>query len=229
MALWPRRGYAWPGPSVFPGSSPPARSVTWNLALQIGNSNKDAVSQTQEGQTGKETSSQRGAAVVPVLSCSLIRPLISSSWWRSEVSRSGMRSPILDCSLAMAAALEVRQQLVHGVRPSLPGGLQGPHPPIRSPGTYRQQQEPEPVRARWFPSSLQITTLLPSQWNFGSFHILLRKQCWILKFLVFIISPFMLVMINTEASSPSPGPREQPTPTFPGLMTPALHLFPQQR
>lgn len=45
------------------------------------------------------------SAVLPVLSCSLIRPLISSSWWRSEVSRSGRSSPMLGCSLAMVVAV----------------------------------------------------------------------------------------------------------------------------
>lgn len=44
-------------------------------------------------------------AFVPVLRCSLMRTLISSSWWRSEVSRSGRRSPTLGCSLAIVAPL----------------------------------------------------------------------------------------------------------------------------
>lgn len=60
--------------------------------------------------------------LVPVLRCSLMRTLISSSWWRSEVSRSGRRSPTLGCSLAMVvSALEGWSEgLSEGVRPFLP-------------------------------------------------------------------------------------------------------------
>lgn len=62
------------------------------------------------------------SAFVPVLRCSLMRTLISSSWWRSEVSRSGRRSPTLGCSLAMVVSVlegwtEGRSE---GVRPFLP-------------------------------------------------------------------------------------------------------------
>lgn len=74
--------------------------------------------------------------VIPALSCSLIMTLISSSWWRSEVSRSGRRSPTLGCSLAMvtsALALcgggsEGRgwPRLSDGVGPSLPEAPLGP-------------------------------------------------------------------------------------------------------
>lgn len=34
VALWQKRGYAWPGRSWFPRSNPPVRSATWSLALQ---------------------------------------------------------------------------------------------------------------------------------------------------------------------------------------------------
>lgn len=79
-------------------------------------------------QTDKPCCRWTSPADVPVLSCSLMRPLISSSWWRSEVSRSGRRSPTLGCSLAMVAAVlgVEAASLSHGVRPSLPGGLLGP-------------------------------------------------------------------------------------------------------
>lgn len=59
---------------------------------------------------------------VPVLRCSLMRPLISSSWWRSAVSRSGRRSPTLGCSLAMVVSVLEgwSEGLSEGVRPFLP-------------------------------------------------------------------------------------------------------------
>lgn len=62
------------------------------------------------------------SAFVPVLRCSLMRTLISSSWWRSEVSRCGRRSPTLGCSLAMAVSVLEgwSEELSEGVRPFLP-------------------------------------------------------------------------------------------------------------
>lgn len=77
----------------------------------------------------------------PVLRCSLIRPLISSSWRRSEVSSRGSRSPTLSCSLDMVV-LRVRRRVSlkqsrergrtlrrhsHAVPcPVQPGGVPGP-------------------------------------------------------------------------------------------------------
>lgn len=95
------------------------------------------------------------SVLLPVLRCSLIRPLISSSCWRSEVSRRGSKSPTLSCSLAMlvlatwgrggdvAEADSVgegrgSQRHSHSLLSCLAGSLI--HPPIQPPRTTAQAE-----------------------------------------------------------------------------------------
>lgn len=101
-----------------------------------------------------QTDKPRWREVLPVLSCSLMRPLISSSWWRSEVSRSGRRSPTLGCSLAMVAAV-LGMEVASLLRcPSLPAW--------RTPGATHQYSLQAPLHQStniWWISSDNINSV----------------------------------------------------------------------